>query len=134
MLPRLRNKSHYSQRQIYACHIHKFKGIVKTCRVGTAYIKNRNDILHSVIYIFAFQYRFTAEHFVNVTCYCIDFSVMYHHTVRVRTLPAWVCVCTETRMNNTDRRTVIRTVKIFIEHSELIYQKHSFIYNSTAGT
>ena len=58
---------------------------------------------------------------------------MYDETVRMSSLPAWVCVGTESGMDSSDSRFIVFVLKICEEGTELSYQEHTFIYNGTAG-
>ena len=134
MLPRLRNQHHDCQRQIHTGHGHKFQRIVQTGRVRTADIQHGENILHTGIQCLAVQDVFPAQHLVYVTSNGIDLTIVYHHAVRMRTLPAGVGIGTETGVHNTDCRMIIRTVQVMVEQAQLIYQEHALVYNGTAGT
>ena len=133
VLPRFRNGHHYCQRQIHAGHGHEFQCVVQTGRVRATHIQHGENILHAVIQCLAVENVLTAQHLIHVTGNGVDLTVVYHHTVRVRTLPAGVGVGAETGVDNTDCRMIIRAVQIVVEQTELFYQEHTFIYNGTAG-
>ena len=48
-------------------------------------------------------------------------------------LPAWVCVGTETGMYHGDRRFIIRTLEIFKECTKLSNQEHTFVNDGTTA-
>ena len=76
----------------------------------------------------------TAQHLIHVAGDGVDLAVVYHHAVRMRTLPAGIGVGTETGVHDTDCRMVIRTVQIVVEQTELVDQEHALVHNGTAGT
>ena len=75
----------------------------------------------------------TCQHLICITPDRVDLTVMNDKTVRMRALPTRICVRTETGMYHRDRRLVIRILQIIEEQPQLIYEKHSFIYDRTAG-
>ena len=58
---------------------------------------------------------------------------MYHETVRMCSLPAWVCVGTETGVYHSDSRFIIRALEVFEESTKLSNQEHTFVNDGTAA-
>ena len=58
---------------------------------------------------------------------------MYDKTVRMGSLPAWVCIGAESGMDSSDSRFIVFILEIRKESAELAYQEHTFIHNGTAG-
>ena len=75
---------------------------------------------------------FSCQHLVCISTNGIDLAVMYHKTVGMCSLPAWIGVSTESGVYHGNGRLIIRTLKILKECTELTYQKHTFVYNGTA--
>ena len=75
----------------------------------------------------------TGKHLICVAADGVDLTVMYDETVRMCSLPARVCVGTETGMYHCNGRFVILALKISEESTELSYQEHTFVYNGTAA-
>ena len=120
VLPWFRNGCHDCQRQIHAGHHHKFQCVVQPCRVRTSDIQHRDNIFHPVTENIAFQDVFPTQHLIHISGDGIDFAVVYHHPVRMRTLPAWIGVGTESRVHDTNCRMIIRTVQILVEQPQLL--------------
>ena len=57
---------------------------------------------------------------------------MYHETVRMCSLPTWVCVGTETGVYHSDSRFIIRALEVFEESTKLSNQEHTFVNDGTA--
>ena len=73
------------------------------------------------------------QHLIGVTLDRIDLTIMYHKTVRMCTLPARICVCGESGMNHCDGRFIIRILQILEKQAQLVYKKHTFINDGSAG-
>ena len=58
---------------------------------------------------------------------------MYHETVRMCSLPTWVCVGTETGVYHSDSRFIIRALEVFEESTKLSNQEHTFVNDGTAA-
>ena len=132
IFPRLRNTYHNGKRKRHSVHYKEFKRVVKHCRIRTCHIYGRKNFAH----FFCAEYRrtqrfFACKHSVRISAYCIYFTVMSNKAVRVGTLPAWICIRTEPRMDKRHRRNVIFRLQIFVERAQLFYKEHSLVHNRT---
>ena len=83
--------------------------------------------------IWRFHVFFSCKHLICVAADGVDLTVVYHKTVRMCPLPAWICVGTETGMYHGDCRFIIRVLKVFEESTKLSNQEHTFVNDSTAA-
>ncbi len=75
-----------------------------------------------------FHIFLSGTHLIRIAADRIDLSIMYNKTVRMRSLPAWICVRTESGMNQCDCRLIIRILQISKEQSGAVLQE-TFLYN-----
>ena len=80
-----------------------------------------------------FHIFFSGTHLIRIAADRVDLAIMRNKTDRMRSLPAWIRVRTESGVNQCDCGIIIRILQIREEQPELIYQKHSFISDGTAG-
>ena len=83
--------------------------------------------------IWRFHIFFSGKHLICISTDCIDLTIVNHKTVRMSSLPARICIRTESRMNHRNCRLIIRVLKISKECSQLSYQEHTFVYDRTAA-
>ena len=83
--------------------------------------------------VWRFHVLFSCKHLICVAADGVDLTVMYHETVRMCSLPAWVCVGTETGVYHSDSRFIIRALEVFEESTKLSNQEHTFVNDGTAA-
>ena len=83
--------------------------------------------------IWRFHIFFSCKHLICVAADGVDLTVMYHETVRMCSLPTWVCVGTETGVYHSDSRFIIRALEVFEESTKLSNQEHTFVNDGTAA-
>ena len=83
--------------------------------------------------IWGFHVFFSCKHLICVAADGVDLTVVYHETVRMCSLPAWVCVGTETGVYHSDSRFIIRALEVFEESTKLSNQEHTFVNDGTAA-
>ena len=71
-------------------------------------------------------------HLIGIAADGIYLTVMYDYPVRMSSLPAWICIGTETRMYRSYRSLIIRTVQIIKEGSKLSNKEHPLVDNCSA--
>ena len=76
---------------------------------------------------------FSGKHLVNIASDGIDLAVMHHQTVGMGTQPTGICIGRESGMYHSNGRSVIFVLQIGKEGTQLTYQKHTLIDNSSAG-
>ena len=81
--------------------------------------------------VWRFHVLFSCKHLICVAADGVDLTVMYHETVRMCSLPAWVCVGTETGVYHSDSRFIIRALEVFEESTKLSNQEHTFVNDGT---
>ena len=79
-----------------------------------------------------FHCLFSCQHLVGIAPDCVNLAVMHNKPVRMRPLPAWIRVRTESGMYNRNRGFILRILQIQEERSELLHKKHTLIYNRPA--
>ena len=131
--PGLRDHDHHCQRQRHPVHNQKLQRIVCHRGVRAFRINDRQHLCELVVQFSGGHRLLAGKHLIRITTNRIDLTVMNDKTVRMRALPTRICVRTETGMYHRDRRLVIRILQIIEEQPQLIHQKHSFIYDRTAG-
>ena len=82
--------------------------------------------------VWRFHVLFSCKHLICVAADGVDFTIMYHETVRMCSLPTWVCVGTETGVYHSDSRFIIRALEVFEESTKLSNQEHTFVNDGTA--
>ena len=75
----------------------------------------------------------TCKHLICISADGVDLTIVHDKTVRMCSLPARICVGTETGMYHCNGRFIIRALQISEESTKLSYQEHTFVYNSTAA-
>ena len=131
--PRFRNCDHNCQWKIHTTHNHEFNCIIQHCRIRTATVDCRKHFMKFSFHTLGFHIFFSGTHLIRIAADRVDLAIMHNKTVRMRSLPAWIRVRTESGVNQCDCGIIIRILQIREEQSELIYQKHSFISDGTAG-
>ena len=76
---------------------------------------------------------FSCQHLIRITSDRINFTIMHNETVRMRSLPAGIGVRTESGVYGSNRRFIVRGLKICKESTKLANQKHPFIHDGPAG-
>ena len=132
MLPRSRNQDHHGHRKLHAAHDHELQRVIQHCGVRTFLADDRQNLVHVGLEKLGLHVFFTGHHLVYVAADGIDLTVMYDDTVRMGAHPARVCVGAEAGMHGCDGGLVIRVLQILKELTQLLYQKHTLVYNGTA--
>ena len=84
------------------------------------WVYNRKNLMKLFFQGTGFHRFLSCQHLVCISADRIDFPIVYHKTVRMRSLPAWICIRTETGMYQCDCRLIIRILKIRIKMSEAV--------------
>ena len=63
----------------------------------------------------------------------VDLTVVHDQSVRMCSLPAWVCVGTETGMYQRNGGLIVRALKIREKCTKLSNQEHTFVDDGTAA-
>ena len=130
--PWFRDRDHHGQRQIHTTHHHKFQCVVEHCRVRTGSIDNRQNFVQLSFEMLGEHRLFACKHLVGISTDRVDLTVVYDKAVRMCSLPARICVGTETRVYDRDRRFIICILQITEEGTELSYEEHTFVYDRSA--
>lgn len=131
-LPTARNGDHHCKRKIHSTHNQELQGIVKH-QVRTITVDYRENFVEFVFQIRRLMFSSRASILSAHSANSVDLTVMYDETVRMCSLPAWICVGTETGMHHCNGRFIILTLKISEECTKLSNQEHTFVYNGTAA-
>ena len=130
--PWLRNENHYGERKFKTAHHKELKSVIKHRRVRALLINNRSYLAHLTFKILSLHRFLSRMHLICISADSINLTIMYYYSVRMSSLPAWVCVSAETRMYCRYRRLIIRAVKVIKECSELSHKEHTFIHYRSA--
>ena len=131
--PWLRDRDHDCKRKFHTTHYKEFQCIVKHCGVGTVAVYDRKDFVKLAFEVWRFHIFFSGEHLVGISTDGVDLSVVYDETVRMCSLPAWVCVGTESGMYHCDRGFILRILQVCKESTKLSDQEHTFVNDRSAA-
>ena len=92
VFPGFRDCDHDCQRKRHAAHHQELQRIVKHCRVRPGSVDRRKNLVHLSCQMLRFHIFLTSLHFICIAANSIDLSVVHDKTVRMRSLPAWICV------------------------------------------
>ena len=82
--------------------------------------------------VIGFHRFLSGAHFIRIAADRIDFSVVYHKPVRMRSFPARICIRAEAGMNHRYSRFIVCILQIFKKHPQLSDQEHPLIDNCSA--
>ena len=133
VIPGLRNGNHDGQRKIHTAHNQELQGIIQHGGVGTGCINHRKHLVQIFFQMAGLHGFLPGQHLVRVALDGVDLAVVYDKTVGMSSLPAGVCIGTETGMYDGDGRFVILILQILEEGTQLMYQEHALVYNGSAG-
>ena len=88
--PGFGDSDHHCQRQLHAAHYQEFQGIIQHSGVGTGLADCGQYLVQLSFQMFGFHVLLTGQHLIGVAADGVDLTVVYHQTVRMRTLPAGV--------------------------------------------
>ena len=132
--PWFRNQDHHSQCHIHTAHDQEFQCIIQHGRVRTGCIDHRKDLVEVFFQIWGSHGLFSGQHLICISTDSVDLTIVHNKAVWMCTFPAWIRIGTESGMYRCNGRFIVRALQIFEKGAQLPYQKHTFVYNGTAGT
>ena len=130
-LPGLRDHHHHGFLQASARHQQKFKHIIEDARIGIIRLYNREKVFNSVAELFRPDDALAGGHIIFVATEGIDFAVVAHEAVWLRSIPAWKSIGGESAMNHRQMALVVRVFQVRIEREQLAWCEHALIDNDS---
>ena len=127
VFPSFRHHHHHRFLQRPTRHQQEFKYIVKGTRIRAFWLRHWKQFLQVIAEQITLRHAFARAHPVFIATHGVDFTIMTHEPIGLRSVPGRKSVSTETRMHHSQMRGIIGIAQIRKVKHDLFRGQLTFI-------